>query len=109
MKNKILGIIGLVLFIAAVACGSFFNFDNADVLSLALAGFGIVSVVINVISKQKEKGAFTWPMGLTIALALLGGGLVCLGGYASNILETVSGLVLALLAVFLSLMKAKKD
>lgn len=108
MKNKIFAIIGAVCFGFAVVCGYFFNFENADIMSVALAAFGLVSVVINVINKQKEKGVFSWKSILVIALAILGGGLVCLGGINSELLETISGLVLALLAVFLSLLKSKK-
>ena len=109
MKNKIIAIIGAVFFAAAVVVGYFTNFDNADIISISLAAFGLVSVVLNVVSKQKEKGVFTWKSILVIALAILGGGLVCFGGLNSSILETISGLVLALLAVFLSIIEINKN
>lgn len=108
MKNKIIAILAVVFFVAAVVIGNFCNFENSDILALALYGFGLVATVYNVVNKQKEKGGFTWLSGLTIGFALVGGGLACLGGLTESTLETISGLVLALLAVFLSLLKSKK-
>lgn len=109
MKNKVFAIIGALLFVGAVVVANFADFAAATVIEIALAAFGLASVVISAIKTQKTKGAFSWKTILIIVLAVAAGVLVCIGGVTSNIFEQISGLVLALLAIITGLISAKND
>lgn len=108
MKNKVFAIIGALLFVGAVVVANFADFAAANVVEIALAAFGLASVVISTIKAQKEKGVFSWKTILIIVLAVVAGVLVCIGGVTSNIFEQISGLVVALLAIITGLISVKK-
>jgi hypothetical protein len=103
------GIIGAVLFAAAVAFGYFFKFDGAIVISIASAAFGFTAVVISAVNYGKEKNIKTWVTVLIIVLAAIGGVLCCIGGLSQSIFEQISGAALALLAVIFGLFYANKN
>lgn len=108
MKKNIFAILGALFFIASVVVGYFCDFAAADILGVTLAAFALASVTIAAIEKQKEKNKFSWLTILIIVLAILGAVLVCIGGASSNIFETISGLVIALLTIVIGLIKANK-
>ena len=107
MKN-LWGIIGALLFVAAVCIGYFAKFDNAIIVELAVAAFGLTALVIGAIKAGKEKNVKTWQTIAIIVLAVCGGVLCCIGGLAQNIFAELAGAALALLAVIFGIVFAKK-
>lgn len=106
---KTWGIVGSILFALAVAFGYFFGFDGATVIEIAIAAFGLTAIIVGAVKAQKEKSNFSlWKTVIVIALASIGGVLVCLGGLQQSIFQTISGAVLALLAVILGIYYAKE-
>ena len=106
--NKTFGIIGAVLFVAAVVIGYFCDFAGSAIVTLALSGFGVASLVISTIGKIKEEGKFTWKTIVVIVLALVGGALCAIGGFSDSIFEIISGAVIAILSVIFGLLSLKK-
>ena len=103
------GIIGAVLFAAAVAFGFFFKFDGSIIISLAVAAFGFTAIVISAVNYGKEKNVKTWVTVVIIVLAAIGGVLCCIGGLNQSIFAEISGAALALLAVIFGLVYSKKN
>lgn len=103
MNNKIIAVIGALLFAAAVVVGNFAQFEAAAVIEIALASFALCAVVISAVRQAKEKNAFSWKTVVVIALAVIGGVLCCIGGLQQAIFKEISGLVLALLSVIFGL------
>ena len=103
------GIIGAVLFAAAVAFGFFFKFDGSIIISLAAAAFGFTAIVISAVNYGKEKNVKTWATVAIIVLAAIGGVLCCIGGLNQSIFAEISGAALALLAVIFGLVYSKKN
>lgn len=101
------GIIGAVLFAAAVAFGFFFKFDGSIIISIASAAFGFTAITISAVNYGKEKGVKTWATVLIIVLAAIGGALCCIGGLNQSIFAEISGAALALLAVIFGLIYTK--
>lgn len=108
MKN-VFGIIGALLFAAAVAVGYFCDFNGDVIVEIGLAAFALTSLIVGAIKAGKEKNLATWKTVVIIALAVIGGVLCCIGGLAQNIFASISGAVLALLAVIFGLVFAKKQ
>ena len=106
--NKVFGIIGSLLFVAAVVVGYFFNFPAADIVTVALAAFALAMTVVAVVKKQKEAGTFTWKTVVVIALAIIGAVLVALGGLAENTFELLAGAVVGILSIIFGVLAIKK-
>lgn len=106
---KVFGIVGAVLFAVAVAIGYFGDFPGDSLVQIALAAFGLASIVIGNVKKAKDEGKFTWKTVVCIILAVAGGVLCAVGGLADSIFATVSGAVVALLAIIFGLITAKKS
>lgn len=106
--NKTFGIIGAVCFALAVALGYFADFPGDSLVEIALAAFGVASLILNAVKKAKDEGKFSWKTVVCIVLACIGGVLCCIGGLAQSIFATISGAVLALMAVIFGLLYAKK-
>lgn len=103
MNNKIIAVIGALLFAAAVVVGNFAQFEAASVIEIALASFALCAVILSVVRQAKEKNTFSWKTVMVIALAVVGGVLCCIGGLQQAIFKEISGLVLALLSVIFGL------
>lgn len=101
MKNKILAILGALLFVAAVAIGNFCEFKAANAVEIALAVFALVSVIVSTIKAQKAAGVSLWKTILIIVLVCVGAALVAIGGGSSNIFEQLAGLVVAIIALII--------
>lgn len=101
MKNKILAILGALLFVAAVAIGNFCDFKAANAVEIALAAFGLISVIISTIKAQKSAGVALWKTILIIVLCIVGAALVAIGGGSSNIFEQLAGLVVAIIGLII--------
>lgn len=106
--NKILKLIGALLIVAAAVIGYFFDFSGDAVVNIATASFGLAFIVISTITDAKEKGKLNWVTYLLIALSILGGVLVCIGGVAESLIATIVGAALALVAVIVGLISANK-
>ena len=102
------GIIGALLFVAACVVGYIFKFEGSDLVALALAGFAIASTIVGFVKKQKEKGVPTWKTVVVLALTVVGGVLVCIGGLSQNIFAEISGAVLALMTIIFGLIFNKQ-
>jgi len=109
MNNKVLGIIGGVLFAAAVAVGCFANFAGSAVVEIALAAFGLASIVMATVKKAKEDGNFTWKTVVVIVLAVAGGALAAVGGVQSNIFESIAGAVVAIVSIIFGVFAVKAN
>ena len=107
--NKVLAIIGALLIVAAAGLGYFVDFPGDTIVELAIAAFGIVALVINAVKKAKEAGKFSWPTVVCIILALVGGGLCCIGGLDQSIFKVIVGGVLALMAVIFGILYPKRE
>jgi peptidoglycan/LPS O-acetylase OafA/YrhL len=103
MKNKIIAILGALLFVAAVVVGNFCDFAANTAVEIALAAFALVSVIISTVKQQKEKGVALWKTILIIVLVCVGATLVAIGGGTSNIFEELAGLVVAIIALIIGL------
>lgn len=106
--NKLFGIIGSLLFVAAVVVGYFFSFPAADVVTVALSAFALAMTVVAVVKKQKEAGTFTWKTVVVIALSIIGAVLVALGGLADNTFELLAGAVVGILSIIFGVLAVKK-
>ena len=106
--NKVFGIIGSLLFVAAVVVGYFFNFPASDIVTVALSAFALAMTVVAVVKKQKESGTFTWKTVVVIALAIVGAVLVALGGLAENTFELLAGAVVGILSIIFGVLAIKK-
>ena len=80
MNNKIIAVIGALLFAAAVVVGNFAQFEAASVIEIALASFALCAVILSAVRQAKEKNTFSWKTVVVIALAVVGGVLCCIGG-----------------------------
>lgn len=107
--NKTFGIIGAVCFALAVALGYFADFAGDTLVEIALAVFGVTALILNAVKKAKDEGKFSWKTIVCIVLACIGGVLCCIGGLAQSIFATISGAVLALMAVIFGLLYGKKQ
>lgn len=107
MKN-IWGIIGAIFFVAAVFIGYFAKFDNAVIVEIAVAAFGLTALIIGAVKSGKEKKLRTWQTVAIIVFAVIGGVLCCIGGLAQNIFAELAGAALALLAVIFGVILAQK-
>lgn len=106
--NKVFGIIGSLLFVAAVIVGYFCKFDNADLVALALDAFALATLVVGIIKKYKEAGKFSWKLIVAIAGAILGAVFVAIGGLSDSIFATLAGAVVGILAIIFGVFAAKK-
>lgn len=98
MKNPY-GIIGCLLFVVAVAFSYFCNFPGTTVIEIAIAAFGLTSVIYGAVKKAKENNNFSWKTVVIIALACIAGCLCCIGGLKQNIFAEISAAALALLTI----------
>ena len=105
---KTFGIIGAICFALAVAVGYFANFNGDMYVQIALSAFGFASLIIGDIKKAKEAGNFGWKFIVSVILAVVGGVLCAIGGLADSIFATISGAVVALLAIIFGLITLKK-
>ena len=105
---KTFGIIGAVCFAVAVAIGYFGNFNGDMYVQIALSAFGLASLIIGNYKKAKEEGKFGWKFVVSVIVAVVGGVLCAIGGLADSIFATISGAVLALLAIIFGLFTLKK-
>lgn len=106
--NKVLKIVGAVLFAAAVAVGCFCNFAGAKVVEIALAAFGLASLVVATVKEAKEAGTFSWKTVLVIALAVIGGALCGVGGFQANNFEIIAGAVVAVIGIIFGALTVEK-
>ena len=107
--NKVFGIIGSLLFVAAVIVGYFCKFESADIVAIALSAFALASTVVAVVKKYKKEGEkFNWKFILIIALTLVGAVLVAIGGLSDSIFTTLAGAVIGILTVIFGVLAAKK-
>ena len=107
--NKVFGIIGAICFALAVGLGYFADFPGDSLVEIALAVFGVTSLIVNAVKKAKDDGKFSWKTIACIVLASVGGVLCCIGGLAQSIFATISGAVLALMAIIFGLLYTKKN
>lgn len=105
---KVFGIIGAICFAIAVAIGWFADFTGDTIIQIALSAFGLASLVIGAVKKAKDEGKFSWKIIVVIILAIIGGVLCAVGGLADSIFATISGAVIALLAIIFGIINAKK-
>lgn len=107
--NKVFGIIGSLLFVAAVVVGYFCKFDSADIVALALSAFALASSVVAIVKKYKKEGEkFNWKFIVIIAATVVGAALVAVGGLSDNIFATLAGAVIGILTVIFGVFAAKK-
>ena len=107
--NKVFGIIGSLLFVAAVVLGYFCKFDSADTIAIALSAFGLASTIVAVVKKYKKEGEkFNWKFTLIIVATVIGAALVAIGGLSDNIFATLAGAVIGILTVIFGAMLSKK-
>ena len=107
--NKVFGIVGAILFAAAVAVGCFCDFAGDMIVSLALSAFALASMIIGIVRKAKDEGKFDWKTILVIVLAVAGGALCAVGGYQGNIFEAIAGAVVAIISVIFGIFLKKKE
>lgn len=93
------GVIGCLLFVAAVCISYFCDFKGAELVAVALAAFGLAAAVTAAVKKAKEKKLPTWKTVVIIALAAIGGVLCCIGGLEQSIFAELSGAAIALLTL----------
>ena len=105
---KVFGIIGAICFAVAVAIGYFANFTGDALIQIALSAFGLASLIVGAVKKAKDEGKFSWKIIVVIVLAVIGGVLCAIGGLADSIFATISGAVIALLAIIFGIINAKK-
>ncbi len=105
--NKTFGIIGAICFAVAVAIGYFADFKGDALVQIALSAFGLASLVMGNIKKAKDEGKFSWKTVACIIFAVIGGVLCAVGGLADSIFATITGAVVALLAIIFGLFNAK--
>ena len=106
--NKVLKIIGAVLFVAAVVVGCFCSFAGAKVVEIALAAFGLASLVVATVKEAKEAGTFSWKTVLVIVLAVIGGALCGVGGFQANNFEIIAGAVVAIVGIIFGVLAVDK-
>ena len=110
MKSKVFGIIGSLLFVAAVVVGYFCKFESADIVAVALAAFALASTVVAVVKKYKKDGEkFNWKFILIIALTIVGAVLCAIGGISDSIFATLAGAVIGILTIIFGVLAIKKD
>lgn len=110
MKSKVFGIIGSLLFVAAVIVGYFCKFENADIIAVALAAFALASTVVAVVKKYKKDGEkFNWKFILIIVLTIIGAVLCAIGGVSDSIFATLAGAVIGVLTIIFGVLAIKKD
>lgn len=107
MKNAF-GIIGSLLFVAAVIVGYFCKFDSADLVAVALDAFALATLLVGIIKKYKEAGKFSWKLVVTLIMTVVGAVLVALGGLSDNIFATLAGAVVGILAVIFGVLTSKE-
>ena len=107
MKN-IFGIIGSLLFVAAVIVGYFCKFDSADLVAVALDAFALATLLVGIIKKYKEAGKFSWKLVVTLIMTVVGAVLVAIGGLSDNIFATLAGAVVGILAVIFGVLASKE-
>lgn len=106
--NKMFGIIGAVCFAVAIGIGYFVSFPGDTIVQIAVAAFGLAFVILGAVKKAKEEKTFSWKTIACIALAVIGGVLCCIGGLDQSIFATISGAVLALLAIIFGVLYSAK-
>ena len=108
MKN-VFGIIGSLLFVAAVVVGYFCKFESADIIAVALSAFALASTVVAIVKKYKKDGEkFNWKFIVVIAASIVGAVLVAIGGLSDSIFTTLAGAVIGILTVIFGVFAAKK-
>ena len=107
--NKVFGIIGSLLFVAAVVVGYFCKFESADIVAMALSAFALATTIVAVVKKYKKDGEkFSWKFILIIALTIVGAVLVAVGGLSDSIFATLAGAVIGILTIIFGVLAAKK-
>ena len=108
--NKVFGIIGSLLFVAAVVIGYFCKFESADIISIALSAFALATTIVAIVKKYKKDGEkFNWTYILIIALAIIGAVLVAVGGLSDSIFATLAGAVIGILTIIFGVLAVKAD
>lgn len=107
MKNTF-GIIGSLLFVAAVVVGYFCKFDSADLVAVALDAFAFATLLVGIIKKYKEAGKFSWKLVVTLIMTVAGAVLVAVGGLSDNIFSTLAGAVIGILGIIFGVLSVKK-
>ena len=107
MKN-VFGIIGSLLFVAAVIVGYFCKFDHADLVAVALDAFALATMVVGVVKKYKDAEKFSWKLVVVLIMTIVGAVLVALGGLSDNIFATLAGAVVGILAVIFGVLATKE-
>lgn len=107
MKN-IFGIIGSLLFVAAVIVGYFCKFDSADLVAVALDAFALATLLVGIIKKYKEAGKFSWKLVAVLIMTVVGAALVAVGGLSDNIFATLTGAVIGILGIIFGVLAVKE-
>ena len=107
--NKVFGIIGSLLFVAAVIVGYFCKFDSADAVAIALAAFALATTIVAVVKKYKEAGTFNWKFVVVIIASVVGAVLCAIGGISDSIFATLAGAVIGILTIIFGVLALKKD
>lgn len=105
---KTWGIIGAICFAIAVAFGYFFKFDGSTPIAIASGAFGFTAIVIGAVNEGKSKNVKTWITVIVIVASALGGVLCYIGNVSDKIFATISGAVIALLAVIFGIVTTSK-
>lgn len=98
MKKTFL-IIATALFIAAVVIGKIAGFDAAVPVQIGLGAFSFAALIAGAVQGSKEKNIPTWKTVAVIVGSTAGGALFFLGDASSDIMQQISGLVIAILAI----------
>ena len=106
--NKIYGIIGSLLFVAAVVVGYFCKFDSADIVALALDAFALATTAVAIIKKYKEAGKFSWKLVVVIIATIIGAVFVAVGGLSNSVFATLAGAVIGILGIIFGVLAVKK-
>lgn len=107
MKN-IFGIIGSLLFVAAVIVGYFCKFDSADLVAVALDAFALTILLVGIIKKYKEAGKFSWKLVVVLIMTVVGAAFVAVGGLSDNIFATLAGAVIGILGIIFGVLAVKE-
>ena len=106
--KKTFVIIAAVLFIAAVAVGKIAGFDAAVPIQIGLGAFSFAALVAGAISGAKEKNIPTWQTVIVVVGSTAGGVLFFVGNASEDIMQQISGLVIAIISILGGLLLAPK-
>lgn len=103
------GIIGALCIVLATIVGFFFDFPAENIVSIAVAAFGLTMLVLAAVEDGKKHNVKTWVTFISILLAIAGGMLACIGNLSESTISQIVGATVALLAVIFSIATSSKS